>query len=448
MNRIMKYAAAALAAAAAVSTLGGCEKMEQKTPSDTIAVSFGDTNIMLDEVTYMIRAMEYTYESYFGSDICNSDMGDGSGMTVGDYIKAMSLSELRQTLVLNEYAQKNGIKLSDSQKQLVDEAIEKLQEEGQDYIAAIGATDELIEKHYTQNAIANVVYMNLVEDVDTTVGDDEFLRKKIAYVKLTPSEVTQVTTAEASTTEKESEESSSVEETVSEESNTAGEELSKEETSTEEMTTQEAAETNSEEATTEEVSLSAEERERQKAMNEAAEEILEKLEDKEDIADFVSDYKNDSHFSITNSEISISEESSAVYAAEAWELATDECVIYNSEDGSIYVIRCLNDNDEEARETAIDSEIEKRKTELFAEKYAEIQENSSKFKVDEDIIDTITFAQPVYILETEEGSSKEETSTEEVSTEEDSTETASIEETSTEEASEETSEEETTSQEA
>ena len=61
MNRIMKYAAAALAAATAVSTLGGCEQLEKKAPEDTVAVSFGDTNIMLDEVTYMIRSMEYTY---------------------------------------------------------------------------------------------------------------------------------------------------------------------------------------------------------------------------------------------------------------------------------------------------------------------------------------------------------------------------------------------------
>lgn len=51
MNRIMKYAAAALAAATAVSTLGGCEQLEKKAPEDTVAVSFGDTNIMLDEIT-------------------------------------------------------------------------------------------------------------------------------------------------------------------------------------------------------------------------------------------------------------------------------------------------------------------------------------------------------------------------------------------------------------
>ena len=43
MNRIMKYAAAAFAAATAVSTLGGCEQLEKKAPEDTVAVSFGDT---------------------------------------------------------------------------------------------------------------------------------------------------------------------------------------------------------------------------------------------------------------------------------------------------------------------------------------------------------------------------------------------------------------------
>ena len=62
----------------------------------------------------------------------------------------------------NEYAKKNGIELSDDQKAKVDEAIEKLQTESEDYLEAVGATDELIEKTYTENAIANLVYMDLV----------------------------------------------------------------------------------------------------------------------------------------------------------------------------------------------------------------------------------------------------------------------------------------------
>lgn len=432
MNRIMKYAAAALAAATAVSTLGGCEQLENKAPEDTVAVSFGDTNIMLDEVTYMIRSMEYTYESYFGSNICSNDMGDGSGMTVGDYIKQMSLSQLRQTLVLNEYAKKNGIELSDDQKAKVDEAIEKLQTEAEDYLDAVGATDELIEKTYTENAIANLVYMDLVADVDTTVGDDEFLRKKIAYVKLTPSELTETTaaaeaTTEASSDEGSSEESSSVEntetESISKDDETSTEEASSEKASTEEASTGEASSENvsklSSEASTEDSTevetLSEEEQERQDAMNDAADKILKEFEEGNDAADFISDYQNDSHFTATNSEISISEDGTAVYNAAAWALATDECTVYRSDDGSIYIIRCLDDNDEEARQSAIDSEIESRKTALFSEKYAEIQDDSSKFKVDEDVIDTIRFTTPVYVAPSEEETSESETSGEETS---------------------------------
>ena len=434
MNRIMKYAAAALAAATAVSTLGGCEQLEKKAPEDTVAVSFGDTNIMLDEVTYMIRSMEYTYESYFGSNICSNDMGDGSGMTVGDYIKQMSLSQLRQTLVLNEYAKKNGIELSDDQKAKVDEAIEKLQTESEDYLEAVGATDELIEKTYTENAIANLVYMDLVADVDTTVGDDEFLRKKIAYVKLTPSELTETTAADEATTEVSSDEDSSEEassienteaesESASKDVTTSTEEASSEKASTEAVSTEEASSENvseiSSEASTEDSTevetLSEEEQERQDAMNDAADKILKEFEEGNDAADFISDYQNDSHFTATNSEISISEDGTAVYNAAAWALATDECTVYRSDDGSIYIIRCLDDNDEEARQSAIDSEIESRKTALFSEKYAEIQDDSSKFKVDEDVIDTIRFTTPVYVAPSEEETSESETSGEETS---------------------------------
>lgn len=446
MNRIMKYAAAALAAATAVSTLGGCEQLEKKAPEDTVAVSFGDTNIMLDEVTYMIRSMEYTYESYFGSNICGNDMGDGSGMTVGDYIKQMSLSQLRQTLVLNEYAKKNGIELSDDQKAKVDEAIEKLQTESEDYLDAVCATDELIEKTYTENAIANLVYMDLVADVDTTVGDDEFLRKKIAYVKLTPSELTETTAANEATTEVSSDEDSSEEassienteaesESASKDVTTSTEEASSEKASTEEASSENVSELSSEASTedsTEVETLSEEEQERQDAMNDAADKILKEFEEGNDAADFISDYQNDSHFTATNSEISISEDGTAVYNAAAWALATDECTVYKSDDGSIYIIRCLDDNDEEARQSAIDSEIESRKTALFSEKYAEIQDDSSKFKVDEDVIDTIRFTTPVYVAPSEEETSESETSGEETSESETGEEESTKEEKSSE----------------
>lgn len=115
------------------------------------------------------------------------------------------------------------------------------------------------------------------------------------------------------------------------------------------------------------------------------------------------------------------------------------CTVYRSDDGSIYIIRCLDDNDEEARQSAIDSEIESRKTALFSEKYAEIQDDSSKFKVDEDVIDTIRFTTPVYVAPSEEETSESETGEEESTKEEKSSESDESEEAVSEASSEEAS---------
>ena len=378
-------------------------------------------------------------------------MGDGSGMTVGDYIKQMSLSQLRQTLVLNEYAKKNGIELSDDQKAKVDEAIEKLQTEAEDYLDAVGATDELIEKTYTENAIANlVIWILLLMLIQQLVMMSSFA-KRIAYVKLTPSELTETTAADEATTEVSSDEDSSEEassienteaesESASKDVTTSTEEASSENASTDAASTEAASSENvselSSEASTEDSTevetLSEEEQERQDAMNDAADKILKEFEEGNDAADFISDYQNDSHFTATNSEISISEDGTAVYNAAAWALATDECTVYRSDDGSIYIIRCLDDNDEEARQSAIDSEIESRKTALFSEKYAEIQDDSSKFKVDEDVIDTIRFTTPVYVAPSEEETSESETSGEETSESETGEEESTKEEKSSE----------------
>ena len=86
----------------------------------------------------------------------------------------------------------------------------------------------------------------------------------------------------------------------------------------------------------------------------------------------------------------------------------------------------------EARQSAIDSEIESRKTALFSEKYAEIQDDSSKFKVDEDVIDTIRFTTPVYVAPSEEETSESETSGEETSESETGEEESTKEEKSSE----------------
>lgn len=472
MRLIRRWGALALAAVTAAGLMGGCTRLEEKTESETVAAEFGGEKIMLDYVMLQMRSAQYSYENMFSAfygttDFWGQDYGDGR--TIEAYVIDTVMQSIRQTKVLCDYAEENGLSLDDAQKQKVEDAVAKGMEEDEEYREAVGMTEELLRQIYTENALANVAYMKLVEDVDTTVGDDEFIKKDLAYVKLTPSDLEEsssepVSTAEESAESSEEEtdsteetETSSAQETSFGEMTTSDETTSAQEESASEEDTTDNAETaeDEEEATDEaETTLSEEELTQRTEIENAAKEIRERLDDGEAPADFITDYNEDTtYFTAVQSTSTIGEDSSYVYTADAFALATGESLIYNDEStGAIYIIQCTNDNDEEARQSAIDTEIASRKATLFSEKYADIQDNSPKFKADQDVIGKINFKTALYIPETTEEASTEETSAEEASAEETSAKETSAEETSAEETSEEatsaeeTSEEETTTE--
>ena len=75
--------------------------------------------------------------------------------------------------------------------------------------------------------------------------------------------------------------------------------------------------------------------------------------------------------------------------------------------GAVYVLLCTNDNDTEARESAIHTEIQNREAALFTEKYADIEKASPKFTVDEDVLAKISFNTPLYVKEEETSTAPE-----------------------------------------
>ena len=147
----------------------------------------------------------------------------------------------------------------------------------------------------------------------------------------------------------------------------------------------------------------------------------------------------------TQSSVTVGDDSTTVYAEAAFALSTGETDIFTDESsGAVYVLLCTNDNDTQARQDAIDTEIENRKAALFSEKYAPIQENSPKFTVDQDVIGKISFSTQLYVPETTEAATgEEETDTETESETETSESEAASEEGTAGEASESETESET-----
>ncbi|MBQ8639285.1 MAG: hypothetical protein IJ468_08960 [Lachnospiraceae bacterium] len=421
MRNMKRIGACALAAVMALGMMSGCSRLENKSEQDTVIATFDGEDIMLDYVMYQMRSAQYGYEQMFSMWYGTTDFWSQAydeTTTIESYVKESIMATIRQTKVLCDYAEKNGIELTEEQLKKVDEAVETAMSADQEYLDLLGATEELMREVVTENALANAVYLALVADVDTTVGDEEFIRKDITYVRLAPTDLEEesseaVTTAEDTTEAGEEETGTAADEADAKTADEA-------ETSIEAETSEEA-QTTVEATTADAAAVLAEKEAAQKeAMEEAAKEIEERLNDGELPADFISEYNEDTtYFTATHSTSTIGDDSTYVYTETAFALGLNEVAVYADEStGGVYVLMCTNDNNTEARQTAIESEIESRKADLFVEKYAAIQEESPEFKVDEDVMAQITFSTALYVPETTEAASVEETTVEETTAEE------------------------------
>lgn len=164
------------------SVVTGCKTSTDKY-SSTVVATYGDENIYMDEAYFYAKLTQYQYETYYGSSLWSYDF-TGSGKTFEDSVKENVMSQIYQTYVLNDEAEEMGISLNEDQIAVVLENVEEFMS-NEKLVEATKATEAMVEKVYTMNAIANLVYESLVEDTDREVDEDEFRCKKISYIALT-----------------------------------------------------------------------------------------------------------------------------------------------------------------------------------------------------------------------------------------------------------------------
>ncbi|HIS55918.1 MAG TPA: hypothetical protein IAB48_04600 [Candidatus Fimimorpha excrementavium] len=404
-----KYTAAVLTAAMTTGLLGGCAQISINDASKEVVATYGDENIYLDEARFMAKYNQYQMEEYYGpimrmmgaasyEDYWKMDPY-GTGTTMEDQAKTSTMQQILQTRVLCDKAETDGISLTEEETAKVTEAVDQFMA-NERLVEITGATRELAERIYTQNALANKVYETMVQDVDTNVDEAEVLRKTLEYIKITePTD----TTASEETTAAETEST----ETESQETDAAGET---------------AAETES-----------AEDTELRNSMMEAAEAIQTEIESGTELQTIEDEYA-EAEFNVNSfADVAISAADTEDYKTTAWSLSAGECAIVESDDGSIYVLHLLNDRDEEKTQNAIDTEIENRRTELFQTRYEELTNHAPTFKVKDDVWESVTYQETAYVDETTEAaettgegeSAAETTSGEEESQEETAGESAS-----------------------
>lgn len=184
MKQTKRLLTLGLTVALGATSFTGCTAVTEDDYSKTVVATYGDQKIYLDEANFDARYYQYMYErfysSYYGSDFWSTDAGSG---TMEENLKTNVMSEIMQTYVLMEHADEYKVSLSDEDKKKVSKAVKEfLDTSDEKLIKAANATQDLVNKVYTNNALANKVWEAVVAKVDTNVTDEEARQVTVKYV--------------------------------------------------------------------------------------------------------------------------------------------------------------------------------------------------------------------------------------------------------------------------
>lgn len=121
---------------------------------------------------------EATYSSYFGENFWTMSVGsdeDGNPMTMEEMEKEQVISQIKQIIVLDKYAEDNKLALTEDEIADCEKYAKAFvaDQSGEAILKECGASEEDILKIYKDNALASKSVAELTKDLDTKVSDEE-----------------------------------------------------------------------------------------------------------------------------------------------------------------------------------------------------------------------------------------------------------------------------------
>jgi hypothetical protein len=349
------------------TALTGCySRVTSDNYATTVVATFGDKNIYLNEVNFYLKMMQVTYDTYYDyfygpyygfsskKEFYEYTGMTDDGSTIWDAMKEDAMAAVQQTYILCEHAPEYNITLSDEDLQKVDDSVQEfLTETDAGVIDACKVDEEMLTQIFTNNALANRVYEYLVSDIDTTVDEADYRYTQVAYLSIKEN---------ADTSDNDVDEA---EETVS--------------------VDLEAKATEVLEALKSQMDIYAVSGEDDDSIPYNA--VIDQYSDETDITiSYTASQqyaKPDSDDSTDADKDTDSTETKQTLQSICWNnLSTGDYTTWYDADNSVaYVVYCTNDDVEDAKESAIESELDNRRSDRFTEKYADIVKNSSTFSV-------------------------------------------------------------------
>lgn len=125
----------------------------------------------LPEMMVYLTTTQSRYEKVYGERIWETNL---NGVTLEESMKNMVLAQLSQIKALNLLAKQEQVELDSKEKDKVKTAATEFYETlSKEEKNALNVDKELIERLYTEYALANKIYYQIVKDVNPEVSDDE-----------------------------------------------------------------------------------------------------------------------------------------------------------------------------------------------------------------------------------------------------------------------------------
>ena len=420
-NRLKKIAVIGLSACLALGTLSGCSKKETF-QADAAAITVNGDEISAGLVKfathYSQALMESMYKMYMGvEDPMDSDIY-GNGSTLGSMIKDDVVSTLERLVLAEQKMSDYNVELTDDEKAAVTEAATRFMDEnGEEVLNQMGATQEVVERYLTLRLIQSKMEPQMSADVDTEVSDDEAAQRKIRYTLFraeTEAETESETGTEAESSSEEmteavSEAGTEGETSVETEAETAAmtEEQTVKTKSSAETETETASEAASEPAETETGSEAATEASESETETETETEdpamVAAKAEALAKAEDLIAKVKDGEDFETASAEVDAdatcstltfgSDSTSVVEGLITATEGLDDGTLVEAPieiDSGYYVAQVISKIDREATDKQKETIVEQRKSDRISELYTEWKD-AAEITEDSDILAQITF---------------------------------------------------------
>jgi foldase protein PrsA len=170
-----------------VSCLSGCGKDGTRVVFTTgfgkdEVFTIGDESCRVNEIMVYLTTVQNQYESVYGEEIWNASLDD---VTLEENVKDTVLARIAQIKTMYMLAGEKGITLDDEEKELVNEAAEEYFNSLNDTEKeTLDITESVVEKMYTEYALADKVYNEIIKDINPEISDDEARIIKVQHIFL------------------------------------------------------------------------------------------------------------------------------------------------------------------------------------------------------------------------------------------------------------------------